>query len=95
MKTDIELNTCVSCGEIWNTSNMRRIEFQGHSLLMCQDCVNDFYKAFHNDIIKEFENIKEFTEALKDNSKCKECDKQPYDVFISLCDKRIAELKGK
>lgn len=48
--------------------------------------VNDF-------IIEELGNIKEFTEILKDNSKCKGCDKQPYDVFISLFDKRISELK--
>lgn len=46
-------------------------------------------------LIEELKNIKEFTEILKDNSKCKGCDKQPYDVFISLCDKRIAELKGE
>ena len=60
----------------------------------CVEILFDDWKD-DNDIIKEYENIKEFTETLKDNSKCKECDKQPYDVFISLCDKRIAELKGE
>lgn len=42
--------------------------------------------------ISEIETLKSTTQELKENSKY---DKRPFDLFLSLLDSRIADLKGK
>ena len=72
MQTDLERNSCMLCGEIWNSTNLIKTEFKGHQLRMCPDCASDFDSYVKDKIIAELEKIKgEIQElAYYDNNYC-------------------------
>ena len=49
----------------------------------------DYYEV---GFIEELESLKSITQVMKENSKY---DNQPFDLFLSLLDSRISELKGE
>lgn len=60
-----------------------------------KECLRMGIKALKNQksVIEEFEKVKDLTQVMKENSKF--YDNQLFDLFLSLLDARIAELKGE
>lgn len=91
MQTDLERNSCMLCGEIWNSTNLIMTEFKGHQLRMCPECASDFDSYVKDKIIEELEEIKEEMWKTEPNGVSFELKNN----ISELIDEHIAELKGE
>ena len=66
MQTDLERNSCMLCGEIWNSTNLIKTELKGHQLRMCPECASDFDSYVKDKIIAKLEKIKGEIQGLID-----------------------------
>lgn len=90
MQTDLERNSCMLCGEIWNSTNLIKTEFKGHQLRMCSDCASDFDSYVKDKFIAELEKIKDEMWKTEPNGVSFELKNN----ISELIDEHIAELKG-
>ena len=89
-------DVCISCGKTYNNKNLINVEFQGHSLTMCQQCVNDLNDAFHNNMIEELRKIKsEIDEIVEEEMKEDERWSLGLRYSKKVIDNHIKEMKGE
>lgn len=94
MQTDLERNSCMLCGEIWNSTNLIKAEIKGHQLRMCPECASDFDSYVKDKIIAELEDL---FEKMRRRNRQEGHDDYWYfssGINLTILDKRICELKG-